>query len=432
MRYLSINDRINQLVEGAEEAVASEEVDSENIRITAPKEPEVDPRIYRDVESLLFRGFLVLPATINGVQFVFKSINHKEFEYLQWMSGPVGDVTGKSIDRYYRSFMAYGVFMIDGQNILSDRDVWVPQLEDMFAALPAGAKSKITQYLSEVNQKASNAVTLTEAYQIESYSRYRWNQFKGLDLMAPSCTGISGTQALGLNYSQLVWRALNQYEDLKDLAEREWDNAKFIGSCFAGKEIRKIYNQDRERRVKEREEKVRRRDKIIRQVMLHESPEEAETQGKYFLKVARTSDELAAQLEQSLRGERDWHDEVVAREEQRRREQIQERQQKLRNLYEEKRKDSTLPYVTATSMEGLTKREVEERIKKKKQLDAQAAASRIVYPEMVDERLETFLNKYVDQGDNTYQTSVGVTDRDPSEVRVLPPSRPTATPFRRS
>jgi hypothetical protein len=432
MRYLSINDRINQLVEGAEEAVASEEVDPENIRITAPKEPEVDPRIYRDVESLLFRGFLVLPATINGVQFVFKSINHKEFEYLQWVSGPVGDITGKSIDRYYRAFMAYGVFMIDGQNILADRDVWVPQLEDMFAALPAGAKSKITQYLSEVNQKASNAVTLTEAYQVESYSRYRWKQFDGLDLMSPSCTGISGTQILGLNYAQLVWRALNKYEDLKDLAEREWDNAKFTGSCFAGKEIRKIYNQDRERRVKEREEKVQRRDKIIRQVLLHESPEEAETQGRYFLKVARTSDELASQLEQSLRGERDWHDEVVAREEQRRRDQIQERQQKLKTLYEEKRKDNTLPYVTDTNMQGLTKSEVEERVKRKKQLNAQAAASRIVYPEMVDERLETFLNKYVDQGDNTYQTSgVGTTTRDPSEIRVLPPPRPTATPFRR-
>lgn len=432
MRYLSVNDRINQLVEGAEEAVASEEVDPENINITAPKEPEVDPRIYHNVESLLFRGFLVLPAVINGVQFVFKSINHKEFEYLQWMAGPVGDTSGKSIDRYYRSFMAYGVFMIDGQNILSEREVWVPQLEEMFAALPPGAKAKIIQYLSEVNQKASDAVVLTEAYQIESYSRYRWHQFKGLDLMAPSCTGVSGTQSLGLNFAQLAWRALNQYEDLKDAAEREWDNAKFIGSCFAGKEIRKIYNQDKDRRLKERQEKINRRDKVIRQVVLRESPEEAEVQGRYVMKVARTSDELAAQLQQSLRGEQDWHDEVVAREEARRREQIAERQQKLRNLYEEKLKDSPRPYMSSTNMEGLTKAEVDERIKRKKQLDAQRAASQIVYPEMIDERLETFLNKYVDQEDSTYQTSgVGITDRDPSEIRVLPPPRPTATPFRR-
>jgi hypothetical protein len=432
VRHLSVTDRINQIVEGAEEATASEEVDPENIQITAPKEPEVDSRIYRNVESMLFRGFLVLPATINGVQFVFKSINHKEFEYLQWMSGPVGDVSGKSVDRYYRSFMAYGVFMIDGQNILSDRDLWVPQLEDMFASLPSGAKAKIIQYLSEVNQKASDAVTLTEAYQVESYSRYRWNQFKGLDLMSPSCTGVSGTQYLGLNFAQLAWRALNQYEDMKDSAEREWDNAKFIGSCFAGKEIRKIYNQDKDRRIKERQDKIERRDKVIRQVVLRESPNDAETKGRYVMKVARTADELASQLQSSLRGEKDWHDEVVAREEARRKEQVLERQQKLRNLYEDKLKDSPLPYQASTSMEGLSKSEVEDRIKHKKQLDAQRAASQIVYPEMMDDRMELFLNKYIGPEDSTYQTSgVGTTDRDPSEVRALPPPRPTAIPFRR-
>jgi hypothetical protein len=432
VRHLSVTDRINQIVEGAEEATASEEVDPENIRITAPKEPEVDPRIYANVESMLFNGFLALPATINGVQFVFKSINHKEFQYLQWMAGPVGDTSGKSIDRYYRSFMAYGVFMIDGQNILSDREMWLPQLEDMFASLPSGAKAKIIQYLSEVNQKASDAVILTEAYQVESYSRYRWNQFKGLDLMSPSCTGVLGTHSLGLNYAQLAWRALNQYEDMKDSAEREWDNAKFIGSCFAGKEIRKIYNQDKDRRIKERQDKIQRRDKVIRQVVLRESPDEAETRGRYVMKVARTADELASQLQSSLRGEQDWHDEVVAREEARRREQVLERQQKLKNLYEDKLKDSPLPYQASTSMEGLSKAEVEDRIKHKKQLDAQRAAATIVYPEMLDDRMEMFLNKYLDPEDSTYQTSgVGNTDRDPSQIRLLPPPRPTATPFRR-
>lgn len=418
-------------MEGAEESIDPQEVDPDDIRIPAPKEPEVDPRIYRDVESMLFRGFLVLPASINNVQFVFKSINHKEFEYLQWIAGPVGSDTGKSVDRYYRAFMAYGVFMIDGQNILRDRETWVPQLEEMFTALPVGAKSKIIQYLSEVNQKASDAVVLTEAYQIESYSRYRWQQFKGLDLMSTSCTGISGSSSLGLNYSQLAWRALNQYEDMRDSAEREWDNAKFIGSCFAGKEIRKIYSQDKDRRVKEREERIKRRDQLIRQVILHESPEEIQNQGRYVMQVARTSEELADQLERSLRGEKDWHDEVVAKEEARRREQVLERQQKLKNLYEERVKDSPHGYSASTRIDGLSKDEVEERIRHKKQLDAQSAASRIVYPEMVDDRIDTFMNKYMSEEDSTYQTSgVGTTDRDPSEIRVLPPTRPTATPFR--
>jgi hypothetical protein len=428
------NDRINQIVEGAEEAFASAEVDPEDIRITPPKEPEVNPVVYRDVESLLFRGFLILPGEINGVQFVFKSINHHEFDHLQWASGLW--VGGKSIERYYSMFISYGVFMVDGQNILPERDRWVPEIVEMFLGLSPEARSKIINYLSEVNQKASGAVTLTEAYQMELNSRFRWAQHKGLDLSSPMCTGVEGSDKLGLNYAQLVWRALNYYDDLRESAEREWDNAKFIGSCFAGKEIRKIYNQDKDRRQKEREERVKRRDQLIRQVVLRESPEETEKKGRYVMNVARSVEELAGQLEKDLRGEKDWHDEVVAKEEERIRRQIQERQQKLQGLVQEKQHETSLPYMANTNLVGLTAAEVQERITRRRQLEAQNVASRMVYPEMMDERMGQFIEKYVGAEDSTYQSAgvrleVGTTDRDPSGVHPLPPPRPRATPFRR-
>ena len=435
MGHLSLNDRINQIVEGTEEALASTEIDSDDIRIAAPREPEVDPKIYRDVESLIVRGFLVLPANINGVKFVFKSMNHREFEYVSWVAGPVGDDSGKSIEHYYNAFMAYGVFMVDGHNILRDRDYWIPILQDTFAGIPAEAKAKVIRYLSELNQKAGQAVILTEAYQVEAVSRYRWKQFKGLDLMSPSCTGIEGTDKIGLNYAQLVWRALNQYEDQKESAEVDWTHAKFIGSCFVGKEIQKIYNQDKDRLRKEREEKIKRRDKLIRQVVLRESPEEAENRGRYIMQVARTADELADQLEKSLRGEKDWHDEVVAKEEARIHAQRVERQQKLQVLVEEKSRDIQLPYQATTNLEGLSLAEVQERIQRKKQLGAQQAASRMVFPEMQDERLDHLFEKYIDSND-TYQLTgvqsrVGLTNRDTSGIQALPPPRPHATPFRR-
>lgn len=430
------NDRINEIVEGAEEAFASEEVDPEDIRIAPPVEPEVNPAVYRDVESLLFRGFLILPAEINGVPFLFKSINHHEFEYLQWISGMGKNPSGRSTERYYNAFIASGVFMIDGQNILPERDRWVSEIEGMFRELPSDAKAKIIRYLSEVNQKASGAVALTEAYQVELNSRFRWAQHRGLDLIDPACTGIEGTGNLGLNYAQLVWRALNYYDDLRESAEREWDNAKFIGSCFAGKEIRKIYSQDKDRRQKEREERIKRRDQLIRQVVLRESPEETERKGRYVMKVARSVEELADQLEKDLRGEKDWHDQVVAKEEERIRRQIQDRQQKLQGMMQEKQLETTLPYMGGTNLIGLTAAEVQERLIRKRQLEAQNVASRMVFPEMMDERMGQFIEKYVDVEDDTYQTAgvrsrVGFTDRDPSEVHPLPPPRPRATPFRR-
>lgn len=434
MQRPSLTDRINQVVEGAEEAVASEEVDPDQIRIPAPKDPEVNPAIYRDVESLLFRGFLVLQAEINGVIFTFKSMNHHEFEYIQWISGSGATMTGRSMERYYSLFISYGVFTINGQNILPERDRWASEVEKVFSGLPVNARSKIIRFLSELNRRASDAITLTEAYQMERASRFKWAQLRGLNLMSPDCTGIEGSDKLGMNFGQLVWRALNHYEDLSETAEREWDNAKFIGSCFAGKEVRKLYNQDKDRRNKEKEERLKRKDQIIRQVVLRERPEQAGQNGRYVMSVARSVEELASQLEKDLRGEKDWHDEVVAREEERIRSQIRERQQKLQELVENREANEGRELSGSTQMLGLSAREVQDRILRQRQLDAQRSASRIVHPELMDEKMSNFMAKY-GGSDSTYQNggegTIGTTDRDPTDVPPLPPPRPRATPFRR-
>jgi hypothetical protein len=381
---------------------------------------------------MLFRGFLVLPAEINSTRFVFKSINQREFELIQLVSGSYSGINGRSLERYYNTFLAYGVFMVDGVNILPNRDQYIPLLQETFSKMAPTARGKIIQYLSELNHKATGSVTLTEAYQIEAASRFKWVQYKGLDMMIPSSTGIDGTEKLGINFAQLVWRALNQYEDLKETAEREWDNAKFIGSCFAGKSVQKIYAQDRDRRSKEREERLNRRDQLIRRVILRESPEEVEKSGNYVMIVAKTADELAAQLERDLRGEKDWHDQVVAREEARLRGQIRDRQAKILEMNRERDKVQSGPYTVTTKLEGLTKEEVQQRIQRSLQVQNQESASRMVYPEMEDERMPSFFEKYVDQLESTYPVdSVGTTDRDPSEVLVHPPLRPKSVPFRR-
>lgn len=424
----SINEAINRIVEGEEEAAPPPE---EDIRIPAPKEPEVNPQVYKDVERLLFRGFLTLSGDVNGVPFLFKSLSHHEFETVQWISG-----SDLNDERYYTTFLAFGVFMVDGQNILVERDKWLPKIIDMFKGLPVAARTKIVRYLGEVNRRASNAVTLTEAYQMENYSRFRWAQLRGIDMMSTAVSGIPGTNNLGMNFGQLVWRALNYYEDLKEDAEREWDHAKFIGGCFVGgKEIRKIHNQDQERRRKEKEEKIERKDKLIRQVVLGEDPEKESKAGPVKI-VARTVEELASQLEKDLRGEKDWHDEIVAREENRIRASIRERQVKLQQLVQSREAESNHRLSSSTEMAGLSREEVQQRILRQRQLQAQQAASRIVYPEMMDERMEGFLSKYMD-ADDTYQSPGAVrskvqpTERDPSSAQGLPPARPRGTPFRR-
>lgn len=427
-----LNDAIQRTIEG-DGQLDEEQSDSLDIRIDAPKEPEVKPEVWKDVEGLLFRGFLTIPGDINGVEFVFKSLNHHEFEFVQWLGG--GKASNSS-DRFYNTFLAYGVFMVDGNNILPTRKDVIPELVAFFAQLPQPAKAKLVRYMSEVNRRAANAVTLTEAYILEQTSRFRWAQIRGLDLMTPTCTGVPGTEEVGLNYAQLVWRALNHFEDIKEGAEREWDNAKFIGSCFAGKEIQKIYNQDKERRRKEREVRLERRDKLLRQVLLGEDPDNPESGGPVKI-VARTVDELAKQLERDLRGEKDWHDLVVEAEQERMNAIVRDRRERANTLLRERiQKEGEREMMAYTSAaEGLTPQEVQHRLLRKRQIEAQRVASKMVYPEM-DPRLEAFLEKYEPPADGTYETrqvtpKVTQTDRDTSTAMPVPVSRPKSTPFKR-
>jgi bacterioferritin (cytochrome b1) len=399
----------------------------EQIRIEPPREPEVDPAIYRDVESLIYRGFLVLPAEINGVQFLFKSMNHHEFEYLQWVTG------GRTGERYYNTFLAFCVFMIDGSNVLPERDRFVSDFEAAFASFTTQARSKMIRHLSEINRRAANAVTMTEAYQMERISRFRWAQYRGLELMSTSCTGVDGSNKLGMNYAQLVWRALNHYDDLRDTTEREWENAKFIGSCFAGKEIRKIYSQDKDRRHKEAEERIQRKDQVIRQVLTGEDPKN-QTNGQVRMVVARSVEELAQQLERDLRGERDWHDEVVAREEEALRQQVLSRREQLREIQEKKEKDG-VPLAQAHSdiSKGFTAEEVKERITRGRQLEYQKVAGRVLHPEMQDERIHSFIQRHLLPDEETSAETLAKRgpDQDLTNVQPIVPPRPPGTPFRR-
>lgn len=411
----SFANAVQNLVESGEGA----DSENEDLHIAAPQEPKVDPKVYQDVESLIFRGFITASAEINGVRLIFKSLNQHEFEQLQWR---VGGSTPADMKRFYAMFLAYGVLAVDGEIILGERRRWLNDLTATFLGLPDAARGKIVRSMSEVNARASRAVTLAEAYAWEPTSRFRWLQIRGFDLTSVSCTGLQGTETLGLNYAQLLWRALSTLEDQKEVAEREWDNAKFIGSCFAGKEIKKIYNKDVKRRQQEREDRWARRDKLIRYALLGE-PLDSETNvnGQIMIK-ANTVEDLARQLERDLRGEKDFHDQVVAECERKANEGVLAKKMELAHLAKE-RQGTPVPSVT-TESKSLTKEEVQERVRQRQQRIA--AQESIPVNPLADESMSAFVEKHLENflaSENTYQNPEGTVD--------LSESRPRGVPFGR-
>lgn len=424
------------MASSAQEAYAREQAqlqkhdgaEEDDLHIDVPPGlPEVNPEVFRDVEPLLFKGFVYASAVINDVSFVFKSLNHHEFELLGLMDTDfTTNVSHKALQKHFNLFLAFGVAFMDGINILPDRDRWLTEVSDMFGSLNEGIRQKVIFNLSEINRRANRAVILTEAFTMEAQSRLRWAQYRGTDPMSSSVTGFAGTERLGMNWGQLVWRAVNYFEDQKDASEREWENAKFVASAMAGKGMSKVHSQDRQRRKQEREERLERRDKILRFALLNETASGDSKAGGTMM-VARTVEELATQLEHDLKGEKDWHDTVVEQYERRVKNAHQTRVQTIRDRYAEHQAEYGNRRVVGGTdgMKGLTSDEVKFRIERRRQLAAQTLAAQAM-PEMNDPKMAQFLDKWA------HVDPVDAVAADASQVAPLNlRDRPRAIPFKR-
>jgi len=423
-RYVEEQQRLKDQLEGG----TAYDEDGQIVEV----DPEVNPEVYRDCEPLLFKGFVYQGATINEVPFVFKSLNHHEFELIRLMAGGLRGIRGTK--RFYDLFLAYGVLVIDGQFVLPERDRFMGEVADFFGDLPEAGRQKVIRNLSELNRRAAVAVILSEAYATEAYSRHRWNQLKSIDLTQPAVTGFAGTDRLGLNWGQLAWIAFNRYEDAKFEMEAAWENAKFVAGAFAGKGINSVHASDRNRRKDERVDRRERKDRILRHAIYGDSLDsKSGVHGRMV--VARTVEELADQLERDLKGEQDWHDRVVHEYEQRQQNQYEARQAQLQRFqedYDQKYGTSRVSGGVGEELTGLTAAEVSERISRRRQLMAQNVAARMVYPEALDDRQQNFSQKWHEDRVPMDHQPVQTVDRaDPTALPAVTKKPSFGRPFRR-
>lgn len=406
---------------------AEVEEPKDKINITAPREPEVNPEVYTDwgVIDMLTHGFLMQPVDIGDVPFVFKSLNQHEFQMIRLLSGY--QENRPLPPRFWDLFLAHMVLFADGQNMLVDRRKGLGQLVGMFRDLPNSARQRLVRQLSELNRKASNATMLVEVYATESSSRWRWAQTHGIDLSSSALTGIEGTDKLGLNYAQLTWRAINYYEDMRHRQDVEWENSKFIGGCFAGKGIQKIHNQDRDRHQKERDERWNRKDQLLRHVLFGE-PLEADKRygGAQVVIVASTVEELADQVQRSLRGEKDWHDEVVSEYETRIRQNVASKQGQLQELVDQHRDEMHgKELVGQTNLAGLSPKDVAQRLQEQMRREAEIRARAAEGPPPLDETTSDRMSRWGLMGESLPQT-----DRPTEGAIPLQSRRTTGKPWR--
>jgi len=292
----------------------------ERVRISLPDAYKpVDEEVWVDLEAYLYQGFLTCSAHIVGKTFVFKTINHHELRYIGYLK-PMKTSPVEVKEAHRAALIASSVFMVDGENLLPDRHRKTARLSRVVRRLPSGVQDTIVQSLAALNEKAARLRPLVEIFVHENRSRYRWMHTSGAPVHSPSNTGVAGTDELGMNYCQQAWTSLNRLMDSREAMERDWTNAKFIGSCFAGKGVRSIDEKDRARAAREKAELEELKMKVLYGYLNRSGAEQKEAEivlpdGRKATVVGRfradSAEELRAQMEAALSEEKDHHDLVV-------------------------------------------------------------------------------------------------------------------------
>jgi len=294
------------------------------VEITLPEiYKQVDESVWEELEKYIFQGFLVSPAIVSGKSFIFKTLNHYELRNIDFMR-PAASSAPEVHARFRAAFIAYSIFMVDGNNALFDRPRHITRLIKVVAKIAPNLQDEIVKQLATLNEMAHRLVPLVEPYAYENRSRYRWLQMSTQPIHSTLSTGIAGTDELGMNSCQQTWVALNKIIDKRDLIEADWNHAKFVGSCMAGKGMRAIDEKDRSRREKERVDREELKLKVLYQYLNRKIGKEVGSEEPVPIQLpdgrqaqvvgrfrAESAEELRDQLAAALSGEKDYHDLVI-------------------------------------------------------------------------------------------------------------------------
>jgi hypothetical protein len=318
--------------------------DPQRIRIRVPEYyKDTDSTVWEELERYLFEGFLVSSAHILGHTYVFKTLNHIELRNMEFLK-PMKSSPPQIRETFRAAFIAHSVFMIDGMNALYERPKHINRLIKVMSKVDAAIQEKIVKNLAAINERASRLYPLVEVYVHENRSRFKWLALQRVSVHSPMATGIPGTDEIGMNHCQQTWTALNRMIDRREEMEKDWTNAKFIGSCFAGKGVRQIDERDKARHETERTEREDLKIKVLyRYLNRNAGPEDEPEQtvnlpdGRQATVVKRfqaiSAEELAVQLEAALAGEKDYHDLAVENKERQLRARARELEQYKHQLY---------------------------------------------------------------------------------------------------
>lgn len=272
--------------------------------------------LYTDVEELLNIGFLSHAVRVAGVRLSFRSFSPADSYLVQHRIG------ARATDSDWKLWtVCSAIWMVDGINLLEHPNGAV-LVHRYFRGLSRGVIDILFSIMLGLFNRVSTALTRTEAYCYEEYSRASWRLCGRQSPNQDSYTGIPGSSRLGMNHVQRMWVAYNLAEDDRLTHQQWWQAAKLTASASSPRGIKKLNQSDE--RLRKREEDRRRKtiNRMVELVLYGKSADLSNLGTMVVLvrgqpvevpriRMAHSPGELAEEMRRWVGGEKDFHDLIV-------------------------------------------------------------------------------------------------------------------------
>jgi hypothetical protein len=314
-----------------------EDLDPENLPepVANDPHPKVQAR-YDLLEVLITKGFLEIDIAIGPRNILkLKSLTPHEFAYATDIAPMFLFKTEIDTDlALQRAILALAMCRVNGKNLLPLREKEnYDQLISFFKEINLPFFWYLSQKLDALMRATMRVSRLLLPYSYGPPSRRLWEglqaSHRNLSIIDSRLTGIPGTQYLGLHPAQEAWAMMNSMEDKLQEFQSQYNLAKLMISPHASKDIQRLDKKEKLDRYRTLTTKYKSYE--TGSVAISMSSETYDEAGRKVLSPS-TFKELLADMEKSVRGERDYHDEIVLFHEKKVAQSIQLEKEKLQEL----------------------------------------------------------------------------------------------------
>lgn len=255
-------------------------------------------KAYKNIEDIITYGFLYRGIRYNNNTIILKTITDKEYRLLPFYA------SYESVDTIlYR--LAFSTFMINGHNVLDDRNEAIPELFNFYNGLSTVSLNNLLENSNKVYNEYLESLEFLEGFCYTDRSRVLWKILSSKDVVSSgSYYGIQGSENLGLNTAQESWIVINKQLDAEDDYNTQFRLSLMVASSFSGKGAQKIENSYDAHR-KELDEL---RADIAKYGHNTNRVREQQRENNGWTKAPKSREDLVRELNREMSGEKDKHD----------------------------------------------------------------------------------------------------------------------------